>query len=44
MGKHRLDGCGNTIQVMKSRRLKWAGHIVCMGERTGAHRVLVGET
>jgi hypothetical protein len=32
----------NIIQVIKSRRLKWAGHVAYMGERTGAFRVLVG--
>jgi hypothetical protein len=23
----------NTIRVIKSRRLRWAGHMACMGER-----------
>jgi hypothetical protein len=31
------------IQVIKSRRLRWAGHVVHMGERRGAYRVLVGK-
>jgi len=30
------------IQVIKSRRMKWAGHVACMWERRGAYRVLVG--
>ena len=25
----------NIIQVMKSRRMRWAGHVACMGERMG---------
>ena len=33
----------NIIRVIKSRRLKWAGHVACMGERRGTYRVLVGK-
>jgi hypothetical protein len=32
----------NIIRVIKSRRMKWAGHIARMGEGRGAYRVLVG--
>jgi hypothetical protein len=28
---------------MKSRRVKWAGHVARMGERNGAYKVLVGK-
>jgi hypothetical protein len=28
---------------MKSRRLRWAGHVAHMGERRGAYRALVGK-
>ena len=31
------------IRVIKSKRLRWAGHVVGMGERRGACRVLVGK-
>jgi len=31
------------IWVIKSRRLRWAGHVACMGERSGVYRVLVGK-
>ena len=31
------------IRVIKSRRLKWAGHVARMGERRGAYSVLVGK-
>jgi hypothetical protein len=31
----------NIIQVNKPRRMKWAGYVVCMGEWSGAYRVLV---
>jgi hypothetical protein len=29
------------IWVIKSRRLKWAGHVACLGKRRGAYRVWV---
>jgi hypothetical protein len=32
----------NIIQVIKSRRMKWVGHVAHMGDRRGAYRVLVG--
>jgi len=31
----------NIIRVIKSRRIRWAGYVACMGERRGAYRVLV---
>ena len=34
----------NIIQVTKSRRIRWAGHVARMGERRGAYRVLVGKS
>jgi hypothetical protein len=33
----------NIIRVIKSRRLRWAGHVACMVERRGAYRDLVGK-
>jgi hypothetical protein len=33
----------NIIRVIKSRRLRWAGHVARMGEGRGAYRVLVGK-
>jgi hypothetical protein len=33
----------NIIRVIKSRRLRWAGHVVRMWERRGAYRALVGK-
>jgi len=32
----------NIVQVIKSRRMRWAEHVVRMGERRGVYRVLVG--
>jgi len=34
----------NIVQVVKSRRMRWVGHVACMGEGRGVHRVLVGKT
>jgi hypothetical protein len=33
----------NIIWVIKSRTLRWAGHVARMGERRGAYRALVGK-
>ena len=33
----------NDVQVIKPRRMRWAGHVACMGERRGVYRVLVGK-
>jgi hypothetical protein len=34
----------NIVRVIKSRRMRWAGHVALMGEeRGGAYRVLVGK-
>jgi hypothetical protein len=33
----------NIVWVVKSRRMRWAGHVARMGERRFVHRVLVGK-
>jgi hypothetical protein len=33
----------NIVRVVKSRRMRWAGHVARMGERRGAYRALVGK-
>ena len=33
----------NIVRVVKSRRMKWLGHVAGMGEGRGVHRVLVGK-
>ena len=33
----------NIVWVIKSRRMKWAGHVARMGEERGVYRVLVGK-
>jgi hypothetical protein len=32
----------NIIQVIKSRKMRWVGHVARMGEGRGAYRILVG--
>jgi hypothetical protein len=32
----------NVVRVIKSRRMRWAGHVARMGEGRGVYRVLVG--
>jgi len=33
----------NIVRVIKSRRMRWAGHVARMGEESGVYRVLVGK-
>jgi len=33
----------NIVRVIKSRRMRWAGHVARIGEERGAYRVLVGK-
>ena len=33
----------NVMRVVKSRRMRWVGHVARMGERRGVHRFLVGK-
>jgi len=34
----------NIFWVIKSKRMRWAGHVAIMGERRGVYRFLVGKT
>ena len=34
----------NIVRVIKSRRMRWAGHVARMEEGGGVHKVLAGET
>ena len=34
----------NILRVIKSRKMRWAGHVARMGEERGAYRVLVGKS
>jgi hypothetical protein len=39
---HSLYSSPNIVRVIKSRRMRWAGHVACMGEGRVVYRVLVG--
>jgi hypothetical protein len=34
----------NIIKQIKSRRMRWAGHVACMEEERNVYKVLVGKT
>jgi hypothetical protein len=40
---HNLYSSPNIIRMIKSRKLRWAGHVVRMGETRNAYRILVGK-
>jgi hypothetical protein len=40
---HDLYSPPTIVQVIKSRRMRWAGHVAQMGEGRGVYRVLVGK-
>ena len=33
----------NIVRVIKSKKMRWAGHVARMGEERGVYRVLVGK-
>jgi hypothetical protein len=39
---HNLYSSPNIVRVIKSRRMRWAGHVARMGEGRGVYRVLIG--
>ena len=42
-GLRDLYSLPNIVRVVKSRRMRWEGHVARMGEERGVHRVLVGK-
>jgi hypothetical protein len=40
---HNLYSSPSIIRMIKSRRMRWAGHVARMGEKRNAFRVLVGK-
>jgi hypothetical protein len=40
---HNLYSSPNIIRMIKSRRMRWAGHVARMGETRNAYRILVGK-
>jgi hypothetical protein len=39
---HNLYSTVNIVGIIKSRKMRWAGHVAGMGEGRGIYRVLVG--
>jgi hypothetical protein len=40
---HNLYSSPSIIRIIKSRRLRWAGHVARMGEKRNVYRLLVGK-
>jgi hypothetical protein len=40
---HNLYSSPNIIRMIKSRRMRWAGHVARMRETMNAYRILVGK-
>jgi hypothetical protein len=40
---HILYSSPNIIRLIKSRRMRWAGHVACMGEGRNVYKVLMGK-
>ena len=40
---NNLYSLPSIVRVVKSRRIRWTGHVARMGEDRGVHRVLVGK-
>jgi hypothetical protein len=40
---HDLYSSPSIIRKIKSRRMRWAGHVARMGEKRNAYRLLVGK-
>jgi hypothetical protein len=40
---HNLCSSTDIIRQIKSRRMRWAGHVACMGKGRNVYRVLVGK-
>jgi len=40
---HNLYASPNIIKNIKTRRMRWAGHVTHMGELRNAHKIFVGK-
>jgi hypothetical protein len=40
---HNLYSSPSIIRIIKSRRMRWAGHVAGMGEKRNVYRLLVGK-
>jgi hypothetical protein len=41
--QHNLYSSQRIIRMIELRRVRWAEHVACMGERRNAYRILVGK-
>jgi hypothetical protein len=39
---HGLYSLPGIVRVIRAKRMRWAGHVECMGEVRGAYNILVG--
>jgi hypothetical protein len=40
---HILYSSPNIIRQIKSRRMRWVGHVACMGKDSNVYKVLMGK-
>jgi hypothetical protein len=40
---HNLYTSANVIRAIKARRMRWAGHVACIGDKRNAYKILVGK-
>jgi hypothetical protein len=40
---HNLYSSTDFIRMVKSRRMRWAGNVACMGDMRNAYKILVGK-
>jgi hypothetical protein len=41
--KYNLYSSPSIIRIIKSRKMRWAGHVARMGEKRNVYRLLVGK-
>jgi hypothetical protein len=41
---NNLHSSSNIVRVIKSRRMRWAGHVARLGEGRGVYRIMVGKS
>jgi hypothetical protein len=41
---HNLYSSPSIIRIIKSRRMRWVGHVAQMGEKRNVYRLLLGKT
>jgi hypothetical protein len=41
---HNFYSLPNIIRIIKPMRIRWTGHVACMGKKRNAYRVLAGKS